>query len=130
MNKHLLQSEAPLWARSAARIATRDVASILDLPVPRVRWVECDENEIRAGWVDSDKPNTIFLSLGWARRNGPRQVRGLIYHEARHLWQRKHSRYTTRYDRLAAENDANSFVRQQLSMTPNLTMWYETDDYY
>lgn len=129
MNKHLVSSEAPMWARSAVRIATRDVALILGLPVPRVQWVKCNEHEHRAGWVDSDKSGMIFLSLGWARENGPRQVRGLIYHEARHLFQRKHSLYTSHYERREAENDANSFVRQQLCMVLDLMYWWEGDDY-
>lgn len=127
MNKHLLQSEVPSWADLTAQIATKRAARSLKLPVPNIQWIKTNLYERRAGWVNQDIRNTIFLSLKWARDNGVKQLQGLIYHEVRHLWQTRHCYLTELDERRKAENDANKFVFEKLGILLHLEMWWEHD---
>ncbi len=129
MNKHLPQSEVPYWARSVAQFAARESSEDLDLYVPRIQWVKTDRSDDRAGWVDRDLPDHIFLSLRWAEENGALQTAGLVLHENRHRWQAKHSKFTEHNECRKAENDANKFVFDQLGILMKLQMWWDGDDY-
>ena len=127
MNKHLISSEVDRELDQVARLAAWEAARILGLAMPRVQWVKCDIYERRAGWVNEDIKNTIFLSADWAKDNGDEQTRALIFHEARHLWQIKTMRYYGYGEGARKEADANAFAYRRTGVHLNLKMWFEHD---
>ena len=130
--KHLLANEVPSWANLTAQIAANRAARVLKLPEPRIQWVKWVRPGLReqsAGWVNKDIENTIFLTIDWAQIYGVKQLRGLVYHESRHLWQVQNFYLTTLDERRKAENDANKFVFDQLGILMKLHMWWDGDEY-
>lgn len=129
MNKHLLQNEVPSWARCAVKIAAKKAESVLYLPMTRVQWISPGLHEQRAGWVNKDIRNTVFLNLAWVKENGPLQAKALACHEIKHLAQRRHEpdHYRGSLGRKLAEIDANSFAREVVGIAPNILSWREYD---
>jgi hypothetical protein len=121
--KRIPSSEAPRWAHMAAKDAAAEVAKILGLVDIHVQWIKRRPGERRAGWVDQDIPGVIHIAVDWAKAHDAKNVRGLIYHEGRHLWQAKNIRHYG--DRKEEEEDAQRFCMQYLGFAPDILDYYQ-----
>lgn len=107
-----LGSAAPPHLRRAAEDAAREAGVELGLGELHLRWWRLDRARPAVrhlGWVDREEPGVINLSVDAIRDTcTPAEVRAVVFHEARHLWQEKNTRYLG--DRMRAERDANEFA--------------------
>jgi len=91
-----------------ANQAALDAARILNIAVPRIQWVNRYPSEKAIGWVDP-RWDVVHLAADWCEQMGPEQTRALIFHEARHIWQKVNHRYDGYGYKQQSEDDAESF---------------------
>src|SRR5690554_6272804 len=97
----------PEAKRRIAERAAHDAAAKLGMPTPRVVWWKEGPSD---GWVDwrAQESDGVVNILACVRAS---MVRGIVFHEARHLWQDITGRYFC--DMARAEEDAEAWTYRQ-----------------
>jgi hypothetical protein len=106
---------APDWMKKAARRAANEAAADLGLPRVFIEYWEPDGPHAMKMAAWANKPLDVndqhwSINLVPSKLKDEDQLRCVVFHECRHLWQDKHVVYT---DLQRAENDANEYSYQK-----------------
>lgn len=120
--RRIARGEVPAWLRDTCEKAARESAALLGLPGPALRW--CWEIPGQGGWRFAwVEAGAHEINLNISRLRDARTARAMVFHEARHLWQVRNSRFLGRRE---GEKDAIEWSYKQTGiMVENLVAEWE-----